>query len=159
MFATMRRPSILPLLLVLGSLSLLTGAGACGGNVVVDGEQGSGVGGAPSTSASSSSTGTTATGGFGGAVPPGPTTGTGVGPACTTCAEHLVDLEMGLPSTLGPCTAEATSAEDDLSSCVCAGACKTACVGNACIGEPASGPCLACIDASCASQIATCKSN
>lgn len=154
MVAAMRQSFILPLLL--GSVLAFAGSFGCGGNVVVDGTQGSGAGGAGGTAAIST---TTATGGFGGAIPPGATSGTGIGPACTTCAEHLVDFEMGLPSALELCTAAATTAVGNLTNCACAGPCGTACVGNACIGEPASGPCIACIDADCANEIATCESN
>lgn len=151
---------------LLGSMMMAVALlAACGGNVLVDGANGSGTGGT-------------------GGINPGPTTGAGAvtttyttsypttsttvvtttsttavsssssgGPCTMTCSEAL--KEGGIL----PCGGPALGAYNALLSCACsnAGPCQVACEYNFCLHEAVSPTCLSCLGMHCAGQLMSCN--
>ncbi len=147
----MRRSFIL---FPLGPVLLLAGSGACGGNVVVDGQGGAG---------GTATTTTTLTSGQGGGVAnPGETVGSGAGgstTSCESCASRVSGGSVTVVSMSAVCPGASQDAFDALTSCVCGTTCQASCTGNVCIGAGASTPCTSCVDASCKSEIVACSQN
>ena len=154
MVAPMRRSFML---LLPGSALLLALSGACGGNVVLDGQGGSG-GAMTSTSVGTTGTSHTVTSTGAGAGPTNP--GTGGATSCISCASRFMEFESGVKTSLDPvCAGSSQDAFNALLSCACSSSCASACAVNACVHQAITMSCVDCLAQSCSGPSSVCNSN